>query len=197
MADSKQLAPAVTTPAPSPAIAAPAKQPAPQKKARHIPRKIVEMTDLLLDGRAKNVADAARQVGCSREYLSRTLSERPDCVAYMQQRAARTVGVASAAAAARMASLIHAGSEHVAFRASEHVLGVSGIKPAEDARVSVNIELKAGYVIDLRGRPRMKRSFDAAGRLVETPIEDGRVIDGAVIVDVKPIEPADAKPKLS
>jgi hypothetical protein len=67
----------------------------------------------------------------------------------MQQRAARTLGVASTVAAARMALLIHAESEHVSFRAAEHVLGVNGIAPAAQPQVSVNVELRAGYVIDL------------------------------------------------
>jgi hypothetical protein len=46
-------------------------------------------------------------------------------------------------------ALIHAESEHVAFRASEHVLAVSGIAPANQLQVSVNIDVKAGYIIDL------------------------------------------------
>jgi hypothetical protein len=100
--------------------------------------------------RAKNLTEAAQMAGCSREYLSRTLSRRPDVIGYMQQRAARVLGVASTVAAARMAALIHAESEHVSFKASEHVLGVAGIAPAHQPQVSINIEVKAGYVIDLR-----------------------------------------------
>jgi hypothetical protein len=45
--------------------------------------------------------------------------------------------------------LIDAGSEHVSADVSKHTLAIAGIKPAADAQVSVNIDIKAGYVIDL------------------------------------------------
>jgi hypothetical protein len=43
-------------------------------------------------------------------------------------------------------------SERVAFEATRFSLSVAGIRPAADANVSVNLELRAGYVIDLSGR---------------------------------------------
>jgi hypothetical protein len=110
--------------------------------------------EALVSGKAKNLTEAAKLVGVSREYCSRFLSKRPDAVTYMRERAARVLGVASTVAAARMAALIHAESEHVSFRAAEHVLGVSGIAPANQPQVSINIEAKAGYVIDLSERDR-------------------------------------------
>ena len=48
--------------------------------------------------------------------------------------------------------LLDCDSAHVRNDASTFVLGVAGIKPKSDPQVSVNIELKAGYVIDLTGR---------------------------------------------
>ena len=143
------------------------------KKARPIPRTIQDVIEALVSGKAKNLTDAAKLVGVSREYCSRFLSKRPDAVTYMQQRAARVLGVASTVAAARMAALIHAESEHVSFRAAEHVLGVSGIAPANQPQVNVNIDVKAGYVIDLR-EPE------------EIAADKAKVIDGTVI-DAKPI----------
>jgi hypothetical protein len=110
-------------------------------------------------GKQKNLTEAARLVGVSREYCSRFLSKRPDAVAYMQQRAARILGVASTVAAARMAALIHAESEHVSFRASEHVLGVAGIAPANQPQVNVNVELKAGWDIDLAPADEAERQM--------------------------------------
>jgi hypothetical protein len=56
----------------------------------------------------------------------------------------------SGRAAARLSRLIDSGSERV--EATRFSLGVAGIKPAADAQVNVNIELKAGYVIDLSER---------------------------------------------
>jgi hypothetical protein len=49
----------------------------------------------------------------------------------------------------RVIELIDAASEHVGLDASKHVLAIEGIKPTAEAQVSVNIDIKAGYVIDL------------------------------------------------
>jgi hypothetical protein len=52
-------------------------------------------------------------------------------------------------ASKRVMELVDAESEHVSLDASKHVLAIEGIKPRADAQVSVNIDIKAGYVIDL------------------------------------------------
>lgn len=51
--------------------------------------------------------------------------------------------------AARLEALIDSASDHVAFDASKHVLAIAGIKPVAEPQVSVNIDVRAGYVIDL------------------------------------------------
>jgi hypothetical protein len=130
---------------PAPALLTTALKP----KQRPIPKTILAVIGALLDGTATNLTKASKVGGCSREYASRFLSKRPDAVALMQQKSARILGIASTVAAARMAALIHAESEHVSFRAAEHVLGVSGIAPANQPQVSINIDVKPGYVIDL------------------------------------------------
>ncbi len=80
MSDAK-LAPSPSSPAPSPAIAEPALRPTvPQKKARPIPGKIKIALEAMLAGKARNLTQAAKAAGISREYLSRTLSARPDIV---------------------------------------------------------------------------------------------------------------------
>jgi hypothetical protein len=40
----------------------------------------------------------------------------------------------------------------VAFEASKFSLGVAGIRPQPEAQLNVNIDIKAGYVIDLAPR---------------------------------------------
>jgi hypothetical protein len=147
------------------------------KKARPIPKTIEAAFSALLDGGAKNLTQASKVAGCSREYLSRFLSRRPDAVTLLQQRAARVLGVASTVAAARMAALIHAESEHVSFRAAEHVLGVSGISPAKDPQVNVSVSVRSGWLLDLREDTRSPLPT----------IEDSAA--GGVIVDAEPIEP--------
>jgi hypothetical protein len=62
------------------------------------------------------------------------------------------VALSSGRAAARLNQLIDSTSQRVALEATKFSLGVAGIKPAADASVNDNIELKAGYVIDLSER---------------------------------------------
>ena len=60
----------------------------------------------------------------------------------------------------------------VALDASRHVLAIAGIKPPSDSvSVSVGIELRAGYVIDLSERD-------------EPPVK----IVGGHVIDAKPVE---------
>jgi hypothetical protein len=42
--------------------------------------------------------------------------------------------------------------QRFSLEASKFALGVAGIKPAPHTNMNVNIELKAGYVLDLRWR---------------------------------------------
>jgi hypothetical protein len=124
----------------------------PEQRKRPIPKRVREAITLIIEGRVKSIAAAARKVKLSREYLSRTLGE-PHVTAHLRDRAARAVAVSSAHAAARVTELItRSRSEHVAFEASKFSLGVAGIRPQPEAQLNVNIDVKAGFVIDLSGR---------------------------------------------
>jgi hypothetical protein len=89
----------------------------------------------------------------------------------LQTRAAREVALSSGRAAARLNQLIDSTSQKVALDATKFSLGVAGIKPAADAQVNVNIELRAGYVIDLSERDQ------PAAKIV-----------GGVVIDAEPPE---------
>jgi hypothetical protein len=127
---------------------APPVVPSQPEPKRRVPPRVRDAINELVYGRAKTITAAAEKVGLSRERLSRALSE-PHIADYLRTRAARVVGLASGRAAARLSELVDAGSEHVSFDASKHILAIAGIKPATDPQLNVNIELKAGYVIDL------------------------------------------------
>ena len=126
----------------------PAPQPA---RERRIPRRIAQAIELLLTGECSTQKAAASRVDIAPEHLSRMLAKDHVRVFY-ERRARQTIAGALPRASRRLVELVDAGSEHVSLDATKHLLGISGIKPAEDARVNVNIELKAGYVIDLSER---------------------------------------------
>lgn len=132
-------------------LPATADDPPSTKRARipRIPAKVRDACDLIADKQVTSIKEAAERVGLSREHLSRMLN-RPHVQVFMARDARRTIAMAAQRASRRMVELLDAGSEHVSLDASKHVLAIEGIKPRADAQVSVNIELKAGYVIDLR-----------------------------------------------
>jgi len=72
-------------------------------------------------------------------------------------------------AAARLNRLIDSTSERVAFEATRFSLATAGIKPASDAQFTVNLDLRAGYVLDLRehiDRSPSSVAIDGAGGIV-------------------------------
>ncbi len=145
---------------------------APEQRRRPIPKAIREACEALVSGRAKNLTAAAKLAKISREHLSRSLSQS-HVAEYLRQRAARTVAIGSGRAAARIIELLDAKSEHVALEASHRVLAISAIKPPADAQLNVNVELRAGFVIDLSGpgeaRPMKVVSSAPAAIVADAP----------------------------
>jgi hypothetical protein len=68
---------------------------------------------------------------------------------FIARQAREKINLGQLRASDRMVELVDCDSNATAFDASKHILAIAGIKPAADAQVSVNIDIKAGYVIDL------------------------------------------------
>jgi hypothetical protein len=83
--------------------------------------------------------------------LSRAFSEPHNRMA-LRSRVEREVALTAGRAAARLGQLLDSGSKRVDLDAAKFSLGVAGIKPAADAQVNVNLELRAGHVISLEER---------------------------------------------
>ena len=88
------------------------------------------------------------KVGLAHETLSRALN-KPHVAEHLRQRVLRHLAIAAARAGATKTELLDSDSEIARDRASTFVLGLAGIAPASTPSVSLNIEVKAGYVIDL------------------------------------------------
>jgi hypothetical protein len=83
-----------------------------------------------------DVADCIAKLSAAGRITGKVADEALEFYKRSKAEYSREMGPASADAAA-------------ALEATKFSLGVAGIKPADDARVNVNIEMKAGYVIDL------------------------------------------------
>jgi hypothetical protein len=53
-------------------------------------------------------------------------------------------------ASIRLHELVDSPSQTVAFDATRLSLGIAGIKPDETSRVAVSVDIRAGYILDLR-----------------------------------------------
>ncbi|MCP3370780.1 hypothetical protein [Bradyrhizobium cajani] len=117
-------------------------------KPKPISKKIRTAIDAMVRGDAKTITAAAEQAGLSREHLSRELS-KPHIANLLQEKVARNLAVSSARAGATKVDLLDSANDMVRDRASSFILGLAGHSPAREPSVSFNIEVRAGYVIDL------------------------------------------------
>ena len=122
----------------------------PAGKPNRISKSVRAAISKMVNGDCKKVTDAALLVGLSREHLSRELN-RPHIAAFMRQEILRHLNIAAARAGSTKVELLDSDNEIVRDRASTFVLALSDIAPASTSSLNVNLELRAGYCIDLRG----------------------------------------------
>jgi hypothetical protein len=125
-------------------------------RERRVSPRVRHAIDLLLTGECRLKKDAAAKAGLSPERLSRALKES-HVAAYLSAQTHVLLAQSQAPAAATMLRLLDgAKSEHVMKDVAIHLLGINGHKPAAEPATLVNINIKAGYVIDLSDDPPRK-----------------------------------------
>jgi hypothetical protein len=120
---------------------------------KRISKKVRAAIDAMVSGECRQIKEAAAKVGLARESLSRALST-PHVAEHLRQKVLRHLAIAAARAGAVKGELLDSDNEMVRDRASSFVLGLAGIAPAATPSVSLNLEIRAGYVIDLGPDPR-------------------------------------------
>jgi hypothetical protein len=116
---------------------------------RRISKRVRAAIDAMVTGDVKTIKEAAEKVGLARESLSRALST-PHVAEHLRMKVLRHLAIHAARAGATKTELLDSASEIVRDRASTFVLGLAGIAPAATPSVALNLEIRAGYVIDLR-----------------------------------------------
>jgi hypothetical protein len=137
---------------------------------KRISAKVRAAIGYMVNGDCKKICEAAEKAGLARESLSRALST-PHVAEYLRLQTVRRLGIAAARAGHTKVELLDSDSEIVRDRASSFVLGLAGIAPASQPSVSVNIEVKAGYVIDLSDDPRPGAAMRVVSRVTAPVIE--------------------------
>jgi hypothetical protein len=84
---------------------------------------------------------------------------QPHVAEHMRQRVLRHLAIQAARAGAVKGELLDCSNEMVRDRASTFVLGLAGIQPESNPSISVNVNIKAGYVIDLSDDPPPMRTI--------------------------------------
>jgi hypothetical protein len=125
---------------------------------KRISAKVRAAIGYMVNGDCKKICEAAEKVGLARESLSRALST-PHVAEHLRQKVLRHLAIAAARAGATKVDLLDSGNEMVRDRASSFVLGLAGIQPATSPSINLNIEIKAGYVIDLTDDPPPMRTI--------------------------------------
>jgi hypothetical protein len=125
---------------------------------RRISAKVRAAIGYMVNGDCKKICEAAEKAGLARESLSRALST-PHVAEFLRLQTVRRLGIAAARAGHTKVELLDSDSEIVRDRASSFVLGLAGIQPASTPSVSLNVEIKAGYVIDLSDDPPPMRTI--------------------------------------
>jgi phage terminase small subunit len=140
------------TPAKRALAALDAPKPAEPLPERRITAKVRRGIDALVNGDVKTITEAAEKAGLARESLTRVLAQ-PHVSEHLRQRVMKTLAIQAARAGAVKGELLESANEMVRDRASSFVLGLAGIQPATTPSVNINLEVKAGYVIDLSDDP--------------------------------------------
>ena len=148
------------------AAAAPAVPIAPKR----ISAKVRAAIGYMVNGDCKKICEAAEKAGLARESLSRALST-PHVAEHLRLQTVRRLGIAAARAGHTKVKLLDSDSEIVRDRASSFVFGLAGIAPASQRSVNLNIEVKAGYVIDLSDEPRPAAAMRIVSPITRPAIE--------------------------
>jgi hypothetical protein len=150
--------------------------PAEPVKALRITDKVRRAIDLMVSGECKQINETAEKVGLARESLSRALS-KPHVAEHLRQQTARRLAIAAARAGATKVDLLDSSNEMARDRASTFVLGLAGIAPAATPSVSLNLEIRAGYVIDLTDDRPTSRPMRIVSSTVQ-PVAIDHDVDG-------------------
>src|SRR5205823_3288589 len=126
--------------------------------ARRISKRVRRAIDLMVSGDCKKICDAAAKVGLARESLSRALST-PHVAEHLRQKVIRHLAIAAARAGYDKGELLDSDNAIARDRASSFILGLAGIQPATNPTISLNLDIRAGYVIDLSDDPPPMRTI--------------------------------------
>lgn len=136
-------------------------------KDLRISKRIRQVVELLVSGACKTQKAAADRLDLHPDYVCREL-KKPQVRVFIERSARESLANGTMRASARAIELLDAESEHVSADMTKHMLAIAGIKPRADAQVNVNVDIKAGYCIDLTDTQPMRAvGNDMGSKLID------------------------------
>jgi len=121
-------------------------------RERRVSRRMSEFIRLITTGECKTQKAACERVGIHPNSIAREMRKAHIRV-FIDRAVRQTIADGSMRASARLLQLVDASSEHVSLDASKHMLALSGHQPPAGPGMQVNVNFRAGYVIDLSDPP--------------------------------------------
>ena len=119
---------------------------------RRVSRRMREFIHLVTTGECATQKAACERTGLHPGSIAREM-RKAHVQVFVARAVRQTIADGSMRASARLLQLVDASSEHVSLDASKHMLALSGHQPPAGPGMQVNVNFRAGYVIDLSDPP--------------------------------------------
>jgi hypothetical protein len=156
----------------------------PAKKVRgpyRLSPRLLKVIELLATNECSSISAACDAAGFERRSFYYAMKRKP-VRRFLEERTRAVLGVSQARASERMRELMESENQMTAFNASRFVLGVAGHAPAERPAVSVNLDFRPGYIVDLGGGNRIS-PMPAGGAVIDATGEVADLDDRRPKVD--------------
>jgi hypothetical protein len=131
-------------------------------RPKRISKQLAAALKLIEDGAVASIQAAATRVGFHPSYLYEAL-RKPHVQAFLAQKKRQNLAAAALRGSQRALELVDSPSERTSIEATKLVLGIDGFHADAAPRVSVAVDIRAGYVIDLSQRPREPDTIEGRG----------------------------------
>jgi molybdenum-dependent DNA-binding transcriptional regulator ModE len=142
-------------------------------RERRVSKRVAEVVRLIVVGECKTVKAAAERAGMNYTHVCETL-KKPHVQVFIDRRVRETIANGTMRATARLIELMDSASDHVSLDAVKHELALNGHKPTADPVAQVNINIRAGYVIDLSDDPPAAKVINMTPTPPREGCKDGR-----------------------
>jgi hypothetical protein len=135
-------------------------------KPKRVSKRLQKAIAAIESGACRSIKAASERVGMNYEHLV-TMLKKPHVQAFVTQKKRQNLAAAALRGSQRALELVDSPSERTSIEATKMVLAIDGYHADTAPRVSVAVDVRAGYILDLSGK------FDR---------DEPKAIEGVVVV---------------